>query len=42
MRLAGHISRMARRGINIGFWMESEMVTNHQEDLGVGGVIILE
>jgi hypothetical protein len=22
--------------------MESEMVTNHQEDLGVGGVIILE
>jgi hypothetical protein len=30
-----------RMGIHIGFWWESQKETDHYEDLGVGGKIIL-
>jgi hypothetical protein len=42
MRLAGHVARMARRKMRMGFWWESLKERDHQEDLGVGGRIILE
>jgi hypothetical protein len=37
MRWAGHVARMGRRGMHIGFWWEREMERDHQEDQDVGG-----
>jgi hypothetical protein len=42
MRLAGHVARMGRRGMHIGFWWESQKERDHYEDLDVGARIILE
>jgi hypothetical protein len=37
MRRAGHVTRMGRRGINIGYWWESQKERDHQEDQDIGG-----
>jgi hypothetical protein len=42
MRWTGHVERMGRSGIHIGFWWESWKERDHQEDLNVGGRIILK
>jgi hypothetical protein len=42
IRWAGHVARMGRRGMHIGFWWESQKERDHREDLDVGGRIILE
>jgi hypothetical protein len=42
MRWAGLVARMGRRGTHIGLWWESQKERDHQEDLDVGGRIILE
>jgi hypothetical protein len=39
---AGHVARMGRRGMHIGFWWESQKERDHKEDLDVGGRIILK
>jgi hypothetical protein len=39
---AGHVARMARRGMHIGFWWESQKERDHKEDLDVGGRITLK
>jgi hypothetical protein len=31
MRWAGHVARIGRRGTNIGYWWESQMVRDHWE-----------
>jgi hypothetical protein len=41
MRLAKHVARMGRRGMQIGFWWGSEKERDLQEDLDIGGRIIL-
>jgi hypothetical protein len=41
MRWAGHVARMGRRGIHVGFSWESQKERDLQEDLRVGGKIIL-
>jgi hypothetical protein len=40
MRQAGHVARMGRRGMHIGFWWEGREERDHYEDLDVGGRII--
>jgi hypothetical protein len=40
MRLAGHVARMGRRGMHVGFWWERQKEIDHKEDLDVGGRII--
>jgi hypothetical protein len=42
MRLAGHIARMGRRGMHIGYWWESRKVRDHWVDQNVGGWTILK
>jgi hypothetical protein len=42
MRWAGHVARMGRRGMHIGYWWESQKVRDHWEDLDVGGWTILK
>jgi hypothetical protein len=42
MRWTGHIARMGKRGMHIGFWLESQKERDHYEDLDVGGRIILK
>jgi hypothetical protein len=42
IKWAGHVERMGRRGMDIGFWWESRRGRNHQQDLDVGGRIILK
>jgi hypothetical protein len=37
MRWAGHVARMGRRGIRIGYWWESQKERDHWEDQDVGG-----
>jgi hypothetical protein len=42
MRWAGHVARMGRRGMRIGYWWERQKERNHKEDQGVGGWTILK
>jgi hypothetical protein len=42
MRWAGHVARMGRSRMHIGFWWESQKVKDHWEDLDVGGWTILK
>jgi hypothetical protein len=42
MRWAGHVARMWRRGMLIGYWWESQKERDHWEDQDVGGWTILK
>jgi hypothetical protein len=42
MRWAGHVSRMGRSGIHIGYWWECQKERDHWEDQDVGGWTILK
>jgi hypothetical protein len=42
MRWAGHVARMGRRGMPIGYWWESQEVRDHWKDLYVGVWTILK
>jgi hypothetical protein len=42
MRWAGHVARMGRRGMHIGYWWESQKERDHYEDQDVCGWIILK
>jgi hypothetical protein len=42
MRWAGHLARMGRRGMHVGYWWESQKVRDHWENLDVGGWTILK
>jgi hypothetical protein len=42
MRWAGHVARMGRKGMNRGYWWESQKKRDHWEDLDVGGWTILK
>jgi hypothetical protein len=42
VRWAGHIARMGRRGMHVGYWWESQKESAHWEDQDVGGWIILK
>jgi hypothetical protein len=42
MRWAGHVARMGRRGMRIGYWWESQKERDHQEDEDVCGWTILK
>jgi hypothetical protein len=42
MRWAGHVARMGRRGMHIGYWWESQKERDHWEDQDVGGWAILK
>jgi hypothetical protein len=42
MRWAGHITRMERRRMDIGYWWESQKERDYWEDQGVGGWTVLK
>jgi hypothetical protein len=42
MRWAGHVARMGRRGMHIGYWWEIQKEKDHREDQDVGGWTILK
>jgi hypothetical protein len=42
MRRAGHVARMGRRRMHIGYWWESQKERDHWEDQDVGGWTILK
>jgi hypothetical protein len=42
MRWAGHVTRMGRRGMHIGYWWEIQKERDHWEDQDVGGWTILK
>jgi hypothetical protein len=42
MRWAGHVARMGRRGMHIGYWWGSQTEKGHWEDQDVGGWTILK
>jgi hypothetical protein len=42
MRWAGHVARMGRRGMHIGYWWEMQKERDHGEDKDVGGWTILK
>jgi hypothetical protein len=42
MRWVGHVARMRRRGMHIGYWWESQKERHNYENLDVGGSIILK
>jgi hypothetical protein len=41
MRWAGHIARLGRKGMHIGFWWENQKEGDHWEDLDIGVMRIL-
>jgi hypothetical protein len=42
MRWAGHVARIGRRGMHVGFWWENQKERDHEEGLDIGGRIILQ
>jgi hypothetical protein len=42
MRSAGHVARMGRRGIHIGYWWENQKEKDHVGRPRLGGWIILK
>jgi hypothetical protein len=42
MRWAGHVARMGRRGMHVGYWWESQKEREHREDQSVDGWTILK
>jgi hypothetical protein len=42
MKLVGHVARMGRRGMHIGYWLESQKERDHSEGQDVGGWTILK
>jgi hypothetical protein len=42
MKWAGHVARIGRRGMHIGYWWESQKVRDHWEDQDTGGWTILK
>jgi hypothetical protein len=42
MRWAGHLARMGRRGMRVGYWWERQKERDHKEDQDVGGWTILK
>jgi hypothetical protein len=42
MRWAGYVGRMGKRGIHIGYWLESQKEKDHQKYEDVGGLAILK
>jgi hypothetical protein len=42
MRWAGHVARMGRRGLHIGYWWEIQKERDHYEDQDVGVWTILK
>jgi hypothetical protein len=42
MRWAGHVARMGRSIVHIGYWCESHKERDHKKDQDVGGWIILK
>jgi hypothetical protein len=42
MRWAGHVARMGRREMHIGYWWESQKERDHWEDKDVGEWTILK
>jgi hypothetical protein len=41
-RWAGHVTRMGRKEMHIGFWCESQKESDHYEDQDVGGWVMLK
>jgi hypothetical protein len=39
MKWAGHVARMERRGMHIGYWWESQKERDRWEDQDVGGIL---
>jgi hypothetical protein len=39
--MGGHVALMRRRGMHMGFWWGSQKERDYEEDLEVGGRIIL-
>jgi hypothetical protein len=39
---AGHVARLGRRGMRIGYWWESQKEKDHNEGIYVGGRMILK
>jgi hypothetical protein len=42
MRWEGHVARMGRRGIHVGYWWEYQKERDHWEDEDVGGWTIFK
>jgi hypothetical protein len=42
MKWAGHVARMERRGMHIGYWWEIQKERDQWEDQDVGGWTILK
>jgi hypothetical protein len=42
MGLVGHVARIARRGMHIGYWCVIQKKRDHWEDQDVGGWTILK
>jgi hypothetical protein len=42
IRYAGHVTRMGRRGMHVGYWWEIQKERDHWESQDVGGWTILK
>jgi hypothetical protein len=42
MRWAGHVARMERKGMHIGYWWESQKERDEEENQGICGWMILK